>query len=137
MPKIEIGGNVPITNKCFRSSHQVRLSLRADKAIHSTQDPHQRSLQTVNDLRWVRRPRPIQYDSSLFGAEEYCSYHDGKGQKTIHCQSLQRYLEELIRQGFLKDCPYTRSSFRIRTVERSASYSTTTRDHLIQSNRVI
>ena len=39
----------------------------------------------------------------LPGAEEYYSYHDGKRHKTIHCQSVQKYLEELIRQGLLKE----------------------------------
>jgi len=55
----------------------------------------------IKDQPWIRRPRPIQYDHSHPRAEEYC-YHDCKGHKTIHCRSLQRYLEELFHQGFLK-----------------------------------
>ena len=34
---------------------------------------------TIKNKPWVRSPRPIQYDLSLFGVEKYCSYHDGKG----------------------------------------------------------
>jgi len=49
------------------------------------------------------RLRTIQYDPSLLEAEEYCSYHDGKWHKIIHCQILRRYMEEIIRQGFLKE----------------------------------
>jgi len=58
---------------------------------------------TIKDQPWVRRSRPIQYDPSHPGAEEYYFYHDGKGHKTIHYQILRRYLEELIRLGFLKE----------------------------------
>ena len=43
---------------------------------------------TIKDQTWTMRPRPIPYDPSLPKVKEYCSYHDGKGHKTIHCRSL-------------------------------------------------
>ena len=44
----------------------------------------------IKDQQWVKRSKPIQYDSTLLGAEEYC-----KGHQTIHCKSFRKYLEEL------------------------------------------
>ena len=43
---------------------------------------------TIKDQSWVMRLKPIQNDHTLPKAEEYCSYHDGKRHKTIHCRSL-------------------------------------------------
>ena len=43
---------------------------------------------TVKDQPWVKRLRPIQYDPSLPGIEEYCSYYDNKRHKIIHYRSL-------------------------------------------------
>ena len=46
--------------------------------------------------------------------EEYCFCHDGKVHITIHCRSLWRHREELIRQVFLKEyilTPETASGF--------------------------
>ena len=57
----------------------------------------------IKEYPWVRRPRPIQYNPSLSGTEEYCSYHDNKGHLIVHCKSLHRNLEELVRQDFLKE----------------------------------
>ena len=57
----------------------------------------------IKDQLWVRRPRPIHYNPKLPRVEEYCSFHDSKGYKTIHCKNLRRYLEELVRQSFLKE----------------------------------
>ena len=57
---------------------------------------------TFKDQLCVRRSRPIRYDPSLLGAKEYCSYHDCKGHKTIHCWTLRKYLGELIQQDLLK-----------------------------------
>jgi len=51
---------------------------------------------TIKDQPQVRRLRLIMYDLILSGAEEYCSYHDGKGHKIIHHWGIQKYLEELI-----------------------------------------
>ena len=39
---------------------------------------------TIKDQRWVRRSRPAQYDLSHSRAKKCCSYHDGKGHKTIY-----------------------------------------------------
>jgi len=57
----------------------------------------------IKNQLWVKCPRPIQYNLALPVAEEYCSFHDSKGHKTVHCKSLRRYLEELVRQGFPKE----------------------------------
>ena len=61
----------------------------------------------IKDHSWVRHPRPVQYDPLHPRVREYCSYHDDKGHKTIHCRSLRRYLEELIHKGFLKEYVHT------------------------------
>ena len=50
-----------------------------------------------------RCPKPVQHDSSLHGSEEYCFYHECKGQKIIHYLALRRYLKELIQRWFLKE----------------------------------
>jgi len=51
----------------------------------------------------VKHPKLSHHNLLLLGLEEYCSYHDCKGHKTIYCWALQRYLKELIPQGFLKE----------------------------------
>jgi len=61
----------------------------------------------IKDQSWVKRPEPIQYNPMLPGAEEYYSYHDSKGHQTVHCRSLQKYLEKLVRQSFFKECVLT------------------------------
>ena len=58
---------------------------------------------TFKDQSWVRRPRLIRYDPLLPGVEKYCSYHDYKGHKTIHCWAFRKYLEKLIQLGLLKE----------------------------------
>ena len=58
---------------------------------------------TIKYQPWVRRPKPLLHNPSLFESEEYCSYDEGKGYQTIHCWALRKYLEELIKQGFLKE----------------------------------
>jgi len=57
----------------------------------------------IKDQPWVRRLRPIQYNPSLPRSEEYCSYHDRKGHQPVYYWALQKYLEELIQQDFLKE----------------------------------
>jgi len=57
----------------------------------------------MKDKLWVRRPRLNWYNPTHPGAEEYYSYHDIRGHKTIHCYSLQKYLKEIIGKGFLKE----------------------------------
>ena len=51
---------------------------------------------------WVRRPSPIQHNPSLPVSEKHCSYYEGKIYQTIHSWALQKYLEELVKQGFFK-----------------------------------
>jgi len=31
---------------------------------------------TIKDQAWIKRPKSIQYNPTLSGAEEYCSYHN-------------------------------------------------------------
>jgi len=57
----------------------------------------------IKDQQWVRPSKPIQYNLTLPRTEEYCSFHDRKRHKTIHCSSPQWYLEELVHQRFLKE----------------------------------
>jgi len=70
--------------------------------LHSVEAPDQQNLQHYQDQQWVRGPKPLQHYSSLLRLEEYCSYHEGKGLQTIHDQALWNYLEELVKQNFLK-----------------------------------
>jgi len=57
----------------------------------------------IKDQPWIRHPRPLQHNPTLPEEEECCSYHDSNGRYTMHCRSLQKYLKELVRQGFLKE----------------------------------
>ena len=58
----------------------------------------------IKDQPLVARPKPI-VNAPTTGprAAEYCSFHDGNGHRTVNCRHLQRYLEELVRQGHLKE----------------------------------
>ena len=90
-------------DKRTRSSRQVCPSLQADRIIHFAQAPHQWSLQYNQGSTMGQAPETHQYDPSYPRAEEYCSYHDSKGHKTMYCWSLRGYPEELICQDFLKE----------------------------------
>ena len=57
----------------------------------------------IKDQPLIRRPKLIYYNPTFPGAEEYCSFHESKKHKTVHCRSLRWYLEELVHQGFLKE----------------------------------
>jgi hypothetical protein len=58
----------------------------------------------IKDQLWVARPKPIvNVPTTGPRAAEYCSFHDGNGQRTANCRQLQRYLEDLVRQGHLKE----------------------------------
>ena len=86
----------------------------------------------VNDQPWIKQLNMIQYNPTLSGKEECCSYHDSKGHQIVYCRILWKYLEELVHQGFL-----TPSSLRCRGVKRSTSYPTATHDQPVQDNWVI
>ena len=65
--------------------------------------PINKVFNTIEDQPWVRRPRPILHNPLLPGSEEYCSYYDCKRYQIVYYWALQRYMNELIQQGLLKE----------------------------------
>ena len=57
----------------------------------------------VKDQSWGRCLKPIQHDPALLREEQYYSFHESKGHKIVYCKILQWYLEQLVRQDFLKE----------------------------------
>ena len=97
MSLIWIGGNPPTKDMHFRSFHRIHSSLQDGRALHSAETPHQRSLQCYQGPSVCKVPKPIQYNPTLPGAKEYCSYHNSKGHQTVHCRSLQKYLDLFVK----------------------------------------
>jgi len=50
--------------------------------------PVDKIFNTIKDWPWVSRSKPIQHNLLLPKLEEYCSYHDCKGHKIVHCWTL-------------------------------------------------
>ena len=85
------------------SSWSVFHAYRTKEFFTPLKLPIKEVFQAIKNEPWVKRLSPIQSDPSRPGAKEYCSFHDVMGHMTDQCRSLRRYLESLIRLGYLKD----------------------------------
>ena len=65
--------------------------------------PINQVFRAIQGQPWVKRPRLLKHDPTCPRVEEYCSYHDSWGFNTIQCCALKKHLEDLIRQGYLKE----------------------------------
>ena len=72
------------------------LSLPSGWQLHLVEAPDPGRLQSHRGQPWVKRLEPKQHDPSRPRAEDYYSFHDCKGYCTSQCQSLCKYLEDLI-----------------------------------------
>ena len=57
---------------------------------------------TIEDRPWLYRPPPLPRTERNVNSKDFCSYHQGTGHKTTDCKALQRYLQKLLQQGYLK-----------------------------------
>jgi len=56
----------------------------------------------IKDQSWVRHPtRPLPPNQRGPGSGDYCAFHDGRGHLTMDCQTLRRYLRDLVNEGYL------------------------------------
>jgi len=90
MPVTPIGDNLPTKDRRSRSSHRIHSKFSRWRL------PINEVFNAIKDQPWVKHPKPFQYNHTLSGAEEYCSYHDGKRHQTVYYRSLRKYLKELI-----------------------------------------
>ena len=103
MSTIRTGGNQPTRDKLSRSSHQVRSEPTSRQSNSLRSGPPSMKSSTpsrTNHGSDVRDPSSMTLASR---SRKVLLLPLRKGHKTIHCQSLRKYLEELIRLGFLKE----------------------------------
>ena len=65
--------------------------------------PIQVVFEAIKSQPWPRRPEPKPHDPSRLGTKDYCSFHDRQGHRVAQCWFLQKYLEDLVQQGYLQE----------------------------------
>jgi len=98
-----IRGNPPTKDMCYRSSHRIHSKpSRWNNTTLRWGSPSTKSSRLQGPaVGKAPKANPIWSHTPWSG--RILSYHDSKRQQTIHCRSLWKYLEEVVRQGFLKE----------------------------------
>jgi len=127
-----IGGNPTYERQALSVISPSLLQTFKPTEHRSVRLPINEVFNAIKDQLWDRRSRPIRYYPTLSKIDEYCSYHDNKGHKTVHCWNLWKYLKELIRQAFLKEYILTpEATSRLRQSNVPPPAQTATHDHPI------
>ena len=61
-----------------------------------------RIFSAIQNQSWLRYPKPLSPNSKGSGGD-YSAFHNGMGQRTIDCRHLQKHLQELVNQGYLRE----------------------------------
>jgi hypothetical protein len=98
---VKNSGNGNNFRKPFQFNNQKTFPANALEApIFNT--PINEIFSTFEDQPWVQRPPPLPRSERNLSSKDFCSYHQGTGHKTVDCKALQRYLQKLLDQGYLK-----------------------------------
>ena len=130
-------GNLPSRDKRSQSSLQVHSEPSGRNNIFTPlRLPINKVLNSIKHQLWVRRPRPIRYDPTLFGTENIAPILTARDTRSSTIGPSGSTERAHPRRFLQRVHPYSRSSIRIRIAKHSA-YPATILDHPIQSNRVI
>lgn len=101
------GGKKPSYFNSQRNFQQnVRESVMQIQSSIIFNTPIKEILKVIKDQPWVRcPPRPSTPRNT--NSEHYCSYHQGTGHKTVNYRALLTFLQELLKQGYLKEYALT------------------------------
>jgi len=78
-------------------------SYRVDDRFAPLKLPIQDVFEAIKGQPWVKRPKTKLHELIRPGVKDYYSFHDRKGHQTFQCQSLCKYFEYLIEQGYLRE----------------------------------
>ncbi|XP_057466148.1 uncharacterized protein LOC130755691 [Actinidia eriantha] len=66
-------------------------------------EPIYKLLAKIRDKPYFKKPEPMGGDPKRRNQRWKCSYHREKGHKTENCRALKAFLEQLVREGHLKE----------------------------------